>query len=407
MEAVCVHCEAYKWKEETPGMCCSNGKVKLPLITPPPEDVGELMRGTTPDSKHFLANIKKYNSCFQMTSCGTTREIRTPGFMPTFKVQGQVYHKAGSLLPPSNEESKFLQIFFMGDETAQAQQRCSNIPETRQNIVMHLQKFLHYHNSYVKLFKTALERMLTDNYQIVIKADKTPGGEHQRRFNAPTIDEVAIVIVGNEFDRRDIVLQKRNNKLQRVSETHRSYDALQYPIIFWQGNDGYYFGIPQIDPKTGIQERRSLPHFYAYRIMSRVGDKNHVLKCRQLFHQFVVDMYAKIESERLLYIRMNQKKLRVDDYVHLRDAVANDANPNDLGRLIILPATYIGSPRHIHEYTQDAMAYVKKYGRPDLFVTFTCNPLWPEIQENLQAGEKAVNRHDIIASFQSKTKKND
>jgi hypothetical protein len=66
--------------------------------------------------------------------------------------------------------------------------------------------------------------------------------------------------------------------------------------------------------------------FYAYRIMTRVGEDNHLLRCRQLFHQFIVDMYAKIESERLLYIRINQQKLRSEQYTHLKDAIYNDAN---------------------------------------------------------------------------------
>ena len=30
---------------------------------------------------------------------------------------------------------------------------------------------------------------------------------------------------------------------------------------------------------------------------------------------------------------------------------------------------------------QDAMAIVRKYGKPDLFITFTCNPNWAEICE--------------------------
>jgi ATP-dependent DNA helicase PIF1 len=32
---------------------------------------------------------------------------------------------------------------------------------------------------------------------------------------------------------------------------------------------------------------------------------------------------------------------------------------------------------------KDAMAIVLKYGKPDLFVTMTCNPNWREIRENL------------------------
>ena len=53
--------------------------------------------------------------------------------------------------------------------------------------------------------------------------------------------------------------------------------------------------------------------------MSKIQDEeNYILKCRELFHQFVVDMYAKIESERLLYIRLNQTKLRSEQYIHLQ-----------------------------------------------------------------------------------------
>ena len=51
----------------------------------------------------------------------------------------------------------------------------------------------------------------------------------------------------------------------------------------------------------------------------------------------------------------------------------------------------------MHERTQDAMTYVRKYGRPDLFITFTCNRNWPEIQEELLFGQKPHHRHDLIA----------
>lgn len=106
-------------------------------------------------------------------------------------------------------------------------------------------------NELVALFRTALDRMPSDNHKIVIRADKAPAGQHAGRFNAPTIDEVAIVIVDENLNNRDIVLHRRNDQLQRVSETHRSYDALQYPILFWQGEDGYHFSMKMINPVTG------------------------------------------------------------------------------------------------------------------------------------------------------------
>jgi hypothetical protein len=96
------------------------------------------MSGKTPESKHFLDNIRKYNSCFQMTSFGTSKEVVDSGFMPTFRIQGQVYHRVGSLLPPSNEEHKFLQIYFLGDDRKQVQQLCKNMPGVREDIVKKL-----------------------------------------------------------------------------------------------------------------------------------------------------------------------------------------------------------------------------------------------------------------------------
>lgn len=85
MDVVCEHCGALKFAGETPGLCCLNGKVKLPLLTPPPEPLHSLLRGETPESRHFLANTQKYNGCFQMTSFGADI-IEEHGFNPTFKV---------------------------------------------------------------------------------------------------------------------------------------------------------------------------------------------------------------------------------------------------------------------------------------------------------------------------------
>ncbi|GFU96247.1 uncharacterized protein TNCV_3370101 [Trichonephila clavipes] len=56
-----------------------------------------------------------------------------------------------------------------------------------------------------------------------------------------------------------------------------------------------------------------------------------------------------------------------------------------------------GSPRHMNEYAQDAMTYVRAYGRPDFFITFTCNPAWDDVKELLLTGQSPSDRHDISA----------
>ena len=50
----------------------------------------------------------------------------------------------------------------MGDDLAQADRSCEAIPDIRKDIVLNLQRLLHQHNNLVQVFKTALERMATD-----------------------------------------------------------------------------------------------------------------------------------------------------------------------------------------------------------------------------------------------------
>lgn len=345
-----------------------------------------------------------------MTSFGATNIVRE-NFMPTFRIQGQIYHRMGSLLPLPDENPKFLQIYFMGEAIDQVQQRQHYNPGTKQHKVSSLQDMFHLNNQLVNTFKVAKDypQLCSDDHIIVIHADKTPSGQHRGRCNAPTVNDVAILMVGDPIAPRDIVIRRQDDIVSRISETHRSYDALQYPIIFPHGEDGYHFNLRQINPssRTTTNKKVSSKDFYAHRLMIRQNVENHILGCRELFHQFVVDMYAKVETERLLYIRHHQAKLRVDEYIHLRDALHNhnDIHPNDIGQPVILPSSFTGSPRHMHEYAQDAMTYVRSYGRPDLFITFTCNPKWEEIVSQLTAGQTSSHRHDITARvFRQKLK---
>lgn len=85
-------------------------------------------------------------------------------------------------------------------------------------------------------------------------------------------------------------------------------------------------------------------NYYAHRLMIRQNTDNHILRYRKLYQQYSVDMYVKIETERLNFIRFNQAKLRSEEYIHLRDSISNDGDVNNIGRLTILPATYVGNP---------------------------------------------------------------
>ncbi|KAF0683216.1 Aste57867_24720 [Aphanomyces stellatus] len=80
------------------------------------------------------------------------------------------------------------------------------------------------------------------------------------------------------------------------------------------------------------------------------------------------------------------KELRADKYKNVEDALAGDMENgifdlSSIGDKVILPATYTGSDRDMSKKYNDSMAVVRKFGKPSLFITFTCNPTWKEISD--------------------------
>jgi hypothetical protein len=101
-------------------------------------------------------------------------------------------------------------------------------------------------------------------------------------------------------------------------------------------------------------------------------------------------MYIKIESIRLaFYLKpSNQILIRADLYQGLVDSVvAGETRACMIGRRIVLPPSFIGGPRDMRRRYLDAMALVQRFGKPDLFLTMTCNPNWEEIIKEHAPGQ--------------------
>ncbi|KAK9750512.1 hypothetical protein RND81_02G202000 [Saponaria officinalis] len=123
-----------------------------------------------------------------------------------------------------------------------------------------------------------------------------------------------------------------------------------------------------------------------------------MLRAGRCLQQYVVDMYVKLENTRLDFLRHNQETIRAELYQGLLDTIdTGEQCAANVGRRVILPATYIGGPRDMKRRYLNAMALVQRYGKPDFFITITCNAQWPEIQNELACGEEAQNRPDLVA----------
>lgn len=120
----CVSCGAFFWYEErlnknynakTPqySLCCLSGKIELPRVRSPPKVLDDLIFGHDIKSKHFLENIRSYNSMFSFTSMGgkIDSSLNTGNSPPIFRMHGQNYHSIGSLIPSEGSPPKFAQLY--------------------------------------------------------------------------------------------------------------------------------------------------------------------------------------------------------------------------------------------------------------------------------------------------------
>jgi hypothetical protein len=99
----------------------------------------------------------------------------------------------------------------------------------------------------VPLYKQAYEIMhdspaeLQQNLQMAIVLQQ---GEDRRRYNLPTVDEVAAIIPGTgEEDvdcNRDIVLRYKHGGLRNITYLHPLYAPLHYVLLFPNGDQGWH-----------------------------------------------------------------------------------------------------------------------------------------------------------------------
>ncbi len=412
MTVSCSKCDAKMWSKETHtgsintgtvkfSTCCSQGKVQLPKLASPPDILKGMLTQPGRENTMFRNNIRAYNSSLAFTSLGVNEKHVQGHGPPIFKIQGTVYHRIGQLLPEVGDEPKFSQMLIY-DVNNELHNRMKWNDTLQESIMEQLQTMLHEVNPYIEVYKHAAEAMneagaKACDVRLVLKDT----GRDPRRYNLPTTSDVAVILPGSgeEPGNRDIVLYRRaaddpgGHTLKKINECHRMYDPLHYILLFPRGDTGWKTGIPL----TGSIHQMSPMQFYAHRLMER-PEFSTIHHGGRLFQQYAVDMYAKIETQRLTFHRFNQDILHAELYQGLFDAVnTGDTGGETVGRLIVLPATFTGSPRSMHQQYQDAMGIVRRFGKPDLFITMTCNPGWPEIKEALDQRQTASDRPDIVA----------
>ncbi|KAI9082311.1 hypothetical protein K1719_035734 [Acacia pycnantha] len=346
----CQLCGSHMWFAKRPkglkknlvaqfDICCCKGKIIVPLLKMPPEELEQLFfNKDSSHAKKFLRNIRFYNNMFSFTSMGgrIDHSINSKGGGPySFVLSGQNHHLIGSLLPPQGNPPVYAQLYIYDIEN-EVSNRISAVRNATE-IIKH--------------------NVISDVSIRLIRSSNVTG--QSKQYNMPTTSELAALIVGdfdNSYTKRDIIVKRQSESLQRIDELHMAYLPLQYPLLFPYGDNGYDSSNEhaQESLSTTKKKKKLTPREYmAFRLMRR-------------------------KSERCSYQR--------------RDGPFIDKTASYFTVFFHRGARYM-----IQNY-QDAMAICAWAGYPDIFLTFTCNPMWPEITRHCEKDDlKPYDKPEILS----------
>ncbi|XP_019159463.1 PREDICTED: uncharacterized protein LOC109156088 [Ipomoea nil] len=304
----------------------------------PPPILQTLYFDDNEQSRHFLNNIRRYNMfCFTSLGGRVDRSINTGNAPPIFRISGQNYHWIGSMV----------------------------LEEEWQELKSSLIQLL-------RLKVNLIGRRIKDG----------------RTYNLPTANEVVALIVGDldpSMGDPDILIESWTVEENKPFEPYGYLEDITFYDAWRQGHHG---GRTRISPKK----------YFSFYIHEKVNETHTLLYSRRLFQQYLVDAYTMIKYARLFYIRTQQQALQCEAYQGLSEALTRgELDPTSRGKRIILPSSFTGRARSMIQNYQGAMAICRHIGYPHMFITFTCNPKWPEIERYVaQRGLKAEDRPGIV-----------
>ncbi|OAD70982.1 hypothetical protein PHYBLDRAFT_148191 [Phycomyces blakesleeanus NRRL 1555(-)] len=220
IDVVCRFCAALMWLKEKDtdwsihrskfNICSGKRKYVLLPLEPTSPGISELLNYRTLDGKYFLSKVRGYNSILNFTLLRAKIDnsvANNQGGAYCFRIHGTICHRIGSIRPSRAQDIDHVQL--------------------TQVYIYDLASSMH---------QVSQENGHVKDVAICLVAE---GPQDQRRYNAPTADEVAILIINNERgSSRDIILHTQTNQLQKLNEYHKSYDALHYVLLFYSGENG-------------------------------------------------------------------------------------------------------------------------------------------------------------------------
>jgi hypothetical protein len=205
-------------------------------------------------------------------------------------------------------------------------------------------------------------------------------------------------LIAEPGDKRNIVVRRHDGPLQFLHDGHPLYHPLAYPLLFPLGTGGWHEDLNVYNLDFSNSRHVTLTEWGRYYLMHR-DCATHWQKCEKLSLEFYCDMWSQVEARNAQFHRspQQQAKYRGARVAAVEDQLSTGAPASEIGQPVIrLPSSFVGSARYYQQLYLDAMALPRKFGKPDLFITLTCNPNWTEIRDAIPQGSHWQYHMDIV-----------
>ncbi|GBN15291.1 hypothetical protein AVEN_169483-1 [Araneus ventricosus] len=240
---------------------CRKGKIKLEKLSDAlsndflyPNFLLDLLTyPNNTDYKNFHDNIRSYNSAVSFSSMGTKVVDFSGGGPCVFKVHGQIRHRTSHIQSVNGQAPQYVQLYAI--DSTQATKIRVNHPANEQcnlRILDQIDRFFRQHNRLSDTYRMLREvesRVIAESNEagedvpvvnMVFRCDRH---SDQRRYNAPTASEIAMVFVNSDgeppFERNVLVYPLNPENPQQpfinINILSPNLDPMAYPIFFPYG----------------------------------------------------------------------------------------------------------------------------------------------------------------------------
>jgi len=384
MDRLCPNCHAQFFTCETIN-CCFKGTVCVPI----PEVPARLHSVIC--SRPVLDHIRVYNMALSMASTG--HQNLTPDW-GMFTLGGKTYHRmSGNFVNPRGPPA-FAQIYML-DTTAATSRRMELFPtrsagaSLNECILATLHDLLLLYNPWIEQFRSAGINVRELGW---------------KSCGSVNIDGMGMGAMIDGFGKRDIIIRVNsgdgvNDVIRSIDDNHELYHPLAYVLLFPTGSGGWASWMTRRHHDGQDAGALSLTKWALYLMQRRLEGPSHLQSCGILTSELWCDVWAQVEASKLGFLRSPTAQARIRNcrFRAVEDCIRRHGDLALEGTPVVMPASFVGSAQWYRGLYHDAMALPAHFGRPDLFITMTCNPKWEEIRANLPVGADPLDNSDVVA----------